>query len=360
MKDSLHFILLGVLGLLGIVMAGVGIVSKTGAEGTLNAEAAKVEGAFKGNPPTAGDVKFMQSSQEKFNADVGGFENAYLNVEGRKLMTFAKSYATADDFNTGLASQKLMSLRARFTRLKTPVAVPAQLAGQAKPPQEDDESENFWTSIQTEMANKSMQPADIEKAQARLKVMEEICFTCERLLASQEFKGSMFSFRGFEFGAFNQEATAESKDPWLKHEFVFKFDADPSLAEALMEALLNPTEATLGTGENKREGLPFELVTLLGSQYARPHTANYKLPNSERKEWNIGEDWSEEWDEAKGPNPMDDPPNSTSNKRNEVAQGMEKKITHSQPLRFELKLFALRAHTLWKATYKAPEAGEGG
>ncbi len=360
MKDSLHFILLGVLGFLGIVMMSIGVVSKTGAETSLAGAAGQVEGALKSNPPTAGDVKYMQSSQEKFNADVGGLENAYLNVEGRKLMTFAKTYATGDDFYTGLASQKLSSLKQRFARMKTQVAVPAQLVGQAKPPQEDDESENFWTSIQTEMSNKSMPPADIEKAQAKLKVIEEICYTCEKLLASAEFKGSPFSFRGFEFGAFNQEATAEAKDPWLKHEFVFKFDGDPSFGEALMDALLNPTEATVGTGDGKREGLPFELVALLGYQFARPHTAHYKIPNGDRKEWGIGEDWSEEWDEAKGPNPMDDPPKSMSNKRNEVAQGMEKKIIHSQPLRFDFKLFALRAHPLWKATYKAPETPEGG
>jgi hypothetical protein len=356
MKDSLHFILLGVLGFLGIVMMSIGIMSKTGAETSLAAAATKVEGALKSNPPTLGDVKYMQDSQSKFNSDVGGYENAFLNVEGRKLMTFAKTYSTADDFNTGLASQKLASLKQRFARLKTQVAVPAQLATQAKPPQEEDEAESFWNSTTQDMASRSMQPADIEKAQARLKVMEEVCFTCEKLLASNEHKGAPFSFRGFEFGTFNQEVTSEPKDPWLKHEFVFKFDADLSFAEALMDALLNPTDATVGTTDDKREGLPFELASLLGQQYGRPHVASYKVPAAERKEWGIGDTWSEEQD----PNPMDDPPNSQSNKRNEVAVGMEKKITHSQPLRFDLRLFALRANPLWKATYKAPENPEGG
>ena len=355
MKDSLHFILLGVLGLLGIVMMSVGVISKTGAEEKLSQAAGQVEGALKSGVPTAGDIKFVEGAQQKFVAEVEGMEKALTKESGAKLFEFTKTYTSSDDFNTEVASKEIPALKARFARMKNLPAIPEKLAAAGGKFQEEDESGTFWDSLQEEMKPARLQAADIPKAQARLKVIREICIACEKLLNSAEFKGSPFLFRKFEFGAFNQEAASDPKDPWLKHEFMFSFDADPSFSLALLDALLNPTEATVGTGDGKREGLPFALISLMGLQPERAHVAQYKVTNAERGAWEIPKDWREE-DE---PSRFDE--GGATSKRAAVAADLEKKLVFSHPMRYDLKLHALRFNPDWKAIAKpAATEPEGG
>ncbi len=346
MKDSLHFILLGVLGLLGIVMMAVGVLSKTGAEEKLNQSAAQVEGALKSGVPTAGDIKAVEGSQQKFVSEVKGMEDALVKGTGAKLFEFTKTFTSSDDFNTEVASKEIPALKGRFARLKNVSGIPEKLAAAGGRFQEEDESENFWIALQGEMSRERLQAAEIPKAQARLKVIREVCIACEKLLSSAEFKGSSFLFRKFEFGAFNQEAASDPKEAWLKHEFTFSFDADPAFSLALLDALLSPTEATVGTGDGKRDGLPFALVSLMGVQPERVHVAQYKVTNAERGAWEIPKDWLEDEE----PNRMDE--NGSSGKRAAVAADLEKKLVFSHPLRYDLKLYALRANPDWKAIAK--------
>lgn len=341
MKDSLHFILLGVLGLLGVVMMAVGVVAKTGAEDKLNNAAKAVSGALAGGVPTAGEVKALEAAQAKFNGEVEGMRSAFTNAVGGKLFEFTKTYNSSDDFNTEVVSKELPRLRDGFARLKNSPKLPDALTAQGARLPDEDESAAFWASVQSEMrSNTNVQ--EIPKLQARLKVMREVLIACEKLLQSSQFKGLPFVFRRFEFGNFNQEGSTETKDPWLKHEFMFVFDGEPSFGLALMDALLFPTEATCGKGDGKRDGLPFALVSMVALQPERPHVAQFMLPASERAAYEIPGEWRE-GDEA---NKFDE--GGTSSKRYAIAADLEKKLVISLPLRFELKLHALRANPTWK------------
>lgn len=350
MKDSLHFILLGVLGLLGVVMMAIGVVSKTGAEEKLNTAATQVEGALKSGPPTAGDVKSLEARQASFNAEVSNFESAYDKDHGAKLFRMSKTFASSDDFVSSVASREIKDLKPRFAALRRVPEVPGSLAG-ATYGREEDESAAFWDALSNEMTRTGLQVADIDKAQAKLRIMKDVVMACERLLASPQYKGSLFVFRKFDFGNFNNEVAPDSKDPWLKHEFAFSFDADPSLALAILDALLAPSEATTGTGDNKREALPYMLVQLSGAQPERVHVAQFKVNYADRKEWGIPDDWKEE----------NEPANIDEGKRADLAAALEKKIVLPQPLRYEMKLYGLRGNPAWKAVAKPAETpAEGG
>lgn len=340
MKDSLHFILFGVLGFLGLVMTGVGVMVKSGAESDLTAAAGKLQAAAKQSIPSAGDVKDIQARQARFIAEVEKFRADWESNQGKALLRFDKTYATPDDFNND-ASRTISALQMRFQALEAEWPLPNLLVKLGRKMQpEENEGGRFWEQTASDM--RRIQQPEILMMQARLRVMAEVLVVCECLKAMPEYASAPFSFRKFEFGSFNNEPQAEEKEPWLRHEFQFVFNASPSLALAITDSLLVPSNATMESRGGKREGLPLELVSLTGFQSSRAHDTGYEISAEERAKWEIPPDVTDEqWDNAK---------------RAEVARKLEAETVYGVSMRFELKLSALRANPRWVPGIKAQAA----
>ncbi|HRJ77907.1 MAG TPA: hypothetical protein PLF37_05280 [Planctomycetota bacterium] len=340
MKDSLHFIIFGVLGFLGLVMTGVGVMVKSGAESDLTTAANKLQAAAKQSVPTAGDVKDIQARQARFVKDVEDFRTEWESKQGKELLRSEKTYATPDDFNND-ASRTISALQMRFQALETEWPLPEILVNLGRRMQaEENEAARFWEQTASDM--RRIQQQEIVMMQARLRVMSEVLVACECLKSMPEYASAPFSFKKFEFGSFNNEPQADDKEPWLRHEFQFVFNASPSLALAITNSLLVPSDATLASRSGKRDGLPLELVSLTGFQSQRAHDTGYEILAQERAKWEIPPDVTDEqWDNSK---------------RAEVARKLESDTVYGVSMRFELKLSALRSNPRWVPGIKAEAA----
>lgn len=347
MKDSLHFILFGVFCVLGLGLMGWGVMSKMGSGSDLVTARDQVQAAAKKSPPSTGDLRALESEQANFVKAVSDMEVSFRDVEGQKLMLSEKPYTNVDDFYTNVVLRSVDDLTKRFAALKKPPALPKALEELNRKLVEEDESALFWSTLKQDMSVGKLTVAEIPMAQAKLKVIADVCVACERLLSSEQFKGTPFTFRKFEFPNFGTEPAREEKEPWLKHEFLLVFNADPSLGLALMDALLNPIPVTVSAGTVKRDAIPYELISLTGYQSARPHETGYEIKPEDRKKWDI----PAEWDEGQAENPMDS--GGSDSKRKTIARKLQDENKISVPLTYELKLFALRANAEWTPIFKA-------
>lgn len=285
LKKNLHFVVFGVGVLLGIILLGVGIMWRGGTEEALASAqadlAAKTKVASRGtlDEATARSERFGSSLQEadaRLRNTGGAFESSY------------DSHQSGGEFYSAEARPALQRLKNRFAAMNRNNPMPALLDGwEVTRTGAERVQDQAWEQLEREMLSPSNDK--IREMQMRLRVLEELATTCEKLIETGiggDFGVKLTEFRFEAYGVAAIGAyTNETDSPWYAMPVSLKLECSPSFAVALVDELVNPTSRTMTptADKNQRKGFPILLDMMQTEMVERPPVVRYDINNDDKE-----------------------------------------------------------------------------
>lgn len=280
LKKNLHFVVFGVGILLGVVFLLVGIMIRGGTEEELST--AQINLAKWTVVPTKGTLDQATERSNRFGDSLKDAETKLTSGPGVAFTSGFTTYGSGSEFYTSEARPSLQKLKDRFAAMAKPVPMPSLMEGWALVRSGSDK-EQIWDRLEGEMTSPA--PDKIREMQMRLRILQELAATCERLLASGA--GETFGVKLLEvnFDSFGVTGGGEADSPWLSMPFTVKLECSPSFAVVLADELVNPTTRTMsGQGENARRGFPILLDMLQTEMTERPPEIRLDVGNEDKAE----------------------------------------------------------------------------
>lgn len=285
LKKNLHFVVFGVGVLLGIIFLVVGIMIRGGTVDSIAEEQAKLAGTK--TIPTLGTYDLTKKKSERFDGSLKGAETVLTSGLGTK---FERDYTTHTDgraFYSNEAYAKLNTLKSRFEAMDKPVKLPELLQGWRLAT--SSAAVDPLAALSNEMTNP---PTDkIREMQMRLRVLEEVATTMERLLETGAGAGLGVKLKEVKFpSTFGPISTSEADSPWKALPFEIQIECAPSFAILLAEELVNPSQRTLtattpseaGKTSYKRVDFPILLDMLQTVMLGRQHEMKLDIKNDDK------------------------------------------------------------------------------
>ncbi len=337
-KKNLHFIVFGAGVLLGIILLVVGIMIKSGAQDRL-AAAGKLPDPK--NQPTKKDLANAKDKRAAFDKEIKTVESALASGAGVALKSNHTSHADGSSFYSAEADSMLKNLRTRFEAMEAESTLPAELGGRKlaapqSPPKFWDETFRVMNSI--------TDPKQIINFQIQLRIMQEVCFTCEQLRKQKAFEKTGVKLVEFKFEFRATEGLA-ADTPWEDYPFTVFLDTQPGFLAALADELSNPSEATMGdkakpgNAELAKAGkgrwlFPVEIEVVQSELVDRPLLVNADITNAEKAKYGIAETLKES-----------DP--NFEVKRRELSEKWSKDLKLTLPVHGAIKAKALSYNKSW-------------
>jgi hypothetical protein len=251
LKKNMHFVVFGVGVLLGIIFLVVGIVIRGGTEDAIAEELTKLAGAQK--VPTQGTFDKAKKNASRFGDSLTAAETVLTTGVGRKFESDFTTHPDGRTFYTNEANAKLSQLKTRFEAMEKPLKLPGLLEGWKMAT--SGAALDPLGPLANEMTNP---PTDkIREMQMRLRLLDEIATTMEKLLETGAGEGLGVKLREVKFqGNFGPIATSEADSPWLAMALEFQVDCAPSFSVLLAEELVNPSQRTLKPTTPAEAGKP--------------------------------------------------------------------------------------------------------
>jgi hypothetical protein len=251
------------------------------------------------------------------------------------LTTDAKTYRDGAAFYSEEGDALVKNLMARFARMEKEPELPEVLGGRKLAA---SQPVMFWKSLQDQM-NSIADPKAIPSFQKQLRVMHEVCFTCEKLLELDAFRGQGVRLVDFKWESRGSESVSPDT-PWEDHPFAIILECHPSFATALAEELANPSNLTLGNTAKAKEGqgrwaFPIEISELQMEMMERPLGASLSILNKDKAAWGIPANASSE-DQV------------VIQKRQEIEDKLRKETQVILPVRCGIRARALTFNKNWR------------
>lgn len=338
LKQNLHFAVFGGGILLGIVLMAVGFFMRGGSAGGL--ESATAELANKKQVYSEGDLGAATAARTQFDAELAAAQNA-LKGEGTLLRRNLSNESDTRRFYSDEVLPFVTNMRSRWEKMSAPPRLPQRIQGwiwkRAGTQQQD-----FWQRLDTALAalNPGSDGPKLGEYRMRLRIIEEVTTTAEKLLATGRYPGQGIKLIDFKFDALAFSERAEAESPWEVLPFTFDVEASPEFSLALMTELLNRTEISMqgsdgSPGPGKRLGFPLELVTAQSEQFPRPLAVPFRITTDMRAAEGIDANVRPESDQG-------------VRAAKQKAEDLEKKERLVLPMHFAFKMKALSHNAKWK------------
>ncbi|MCA8910992.1 MAG: hypothetical protein KDB82_04770 [Planctomycetes bacterium] len=251
LKKNLHFVVFGAGALIGIILLVAGIVVRGGKEDSL---AAAQTGLAKYEKPggvkSSGTLERDTKLAKQFGGTLEAAESALLSGRGVNFVSDFTSHNSGGEFWTNEAGAKLSELRARFANLEKPLKMP-ELLSEYSFTKSGGSGATFWDQLEKEMASPSKEK--IRDYQMRLRVLDELATTCERLMESGADGRFGVTLLNVKFEDFAPPENTLAEAPWIVMPVGILMECAPDFAVLLASELANPTERSLGPTKKKEE-----------------------------------------------------------------------------------------------------------
>jgi hypothetical protein len=287
LKKNLHFVVFGAGVLLGIILLGVGMYIRSGTESELATEQENLKKL--GAVPSKGNLDKAEELSGSFGSSLSTAEKILTEGQGTSFTANYSAWNDGRQFFSEEAKTKLTQLKGRFAAMEKPLMLPALLKGwdfassgnKAAP----------WTQLDLDMSNP---PGDkIREMQMRLRVLDELATTIEKLLDSGAGDGFGATLVAIKFPtSFGPIGSSETDSPWLALAAEFELECSPGFAILLADELANPTRRTFtpseardpkGTG-NERIGFPVLVEMLQTVLIGRQQEMRLHILNDDKSE----------------------------------------------------------------------------
>lgn len=336
MKGNLHFIVFGICAVTGIVLAFFGASSKSSTTDSFKQQSAAL--VKYGNTPTKGDIAQAKKKRAEFDKSIKAAKDTLKKIGGgltRDLPTPTK----ASSYYTNEGRKIIQTLKMRASALEGEFKKPKWVIGNGLRVQE---VKNPFDQLGDEALAMSSDEL-VRPFQIRLRIIGELLTIAEALLAREEYKdGSGFKITKLDFEV-EIEKKKGNEFPFEYFPFRVEFDADQSLATAIMDEFINPSmitkESVMKVDDkdvtNQRYGFPVELLSYATMQARRPESVMLKIDREvalsmglDKKIVKDGTGWKNQMIKL-------------------AAHKDLKKIRLSLPMRCELKMAALQLNYNW-------------
>ena len=278
LKKNLHFVVLGVGLLLGIVFMVVGIVYRGGVEEELIAKQAELDRAL----PTVqseGTLADVKTRSERFS---GTLTEATEALSASSLGSFGQGYdnhATGGQFYSNEANRKIRELKVRFDALQKPIKFGGLLERYTLN-RSSSSATNVWEDFEKNMANPPVE--QIRDHQRMLRFLDELATACERLVEAGHDDGMGVRLTAVKTdGGWVGNAGAATESPWMNMKFDINLECSASFALLLSEELARPTSLTMAKvdGRANRLGFPVFVDLVQLEMMERPAIAKFEMSN---------------------------------------------------------------------------------
>lgn len=297
LKKNLHFAIFGAGILVGLILVGAAWFMKAGKVAALD----EAKAALAKNPeaaiPTKGDLDKARGIRAAYDNSLKGAEDALKTGNGAALKRDLRPFTSAQTFYSSEADRLLTDLERRFAALDKPIQYPPELGDRRLPPRGLTGSTSAETYIQRKRKeiNNNQDVARIVHFQVELRILQEICCTCEKLLTAEAFRDTGVRIEDVKFEQRIGEATGVEQ-PWEEFSFIIIMECDPAFPVALAEELSNPSKLTEGSAAkaDRDNGLARRLFPVVvddvqTAMRERPQWAGFNIPLSERANYGIPE-----------------------------------------------------------------------
>ncbi|MBX3458724.1 MAG: hypothetical protein KF696_02020 [Planctomycetes bacterium] len=345
LKQNLHFVVFGGGILLGIILTGVGFVMRGGSAGGLEAKAKEL--SAKQAIFSQGDLTAAANARQGFDKELEAAQGA-LKTDGNVLRRNLSTESDTRRFYSDEVLPFVTNMRTRWEKMNAQTPLPERIKGwiwKRGPVQQQD----YWQRLDTAMAglNQGSDGPKLAEYRMRLRVIEEVTTTAEKLLATGRYPNQGIKLLDFKFDALAYSERTEAESPFEVLPFTFDIEASPELSLALMKELLVRTDISMQgsdgqPGAGKRLGFPLELVTAQSEQFPRPLAIRYRITNDMRAKEGI--DAGMKADSDQGIRVL-----------RQKAEEYERKDRLALPMHFAFKMKAMSFNSRWKVLQEQTE-----
>lgn len=280
LKKNLHLVVFGSGVLVGIILLLAGMYIRGGKEDSL--VAAQTGLPKPANVATKGTLDRATKRASEFSGTLNEATSALENGRSVNFNSDYNTYSSGSEFFTKEANAKLRELKGRFKDMEQPQPMPKLLENYSYT--SSGTAVDTFDQLEKDMASP---PNDkIRDYQRRLRILDELATTCERLLAAKvgtAFGVKLISIKFDEFGPWNANLPDA---PWMAMGFQVLMECAPDFAVLLASELTNPTELTMSEdkkGHNRR-GFPIFLEMMQSEMKERLPEVRFDIGNPEKAE----------------------------------------------------------------------------
>jgi hypothetical protein len=341
LKRNLHYVVFGGGILLGLILFGAGFVYRSGGEGALATSITNLD--KRKNVATQGELGQAERERDEFDR-ANQSALATLGSTGQSLRNGLSEVVSVARFSSE-TEPKVSELQSRFDAMNKPQGFPSKLKGWSWVSIGGTRN-TYWTDFKADLTN----PDKIPELQLQLRLLEEVCVTCELMLRSGRFPDQGANLRSLKVEPQRKWSNRDEVDsPWEMWEFTLDIECSPEFGYALMDELLSSSDLTSGKSgagkdtANERRRFPIELDSMQSESLPRPPALLRYITPAERAAEGVGENLDPESDEGKA-------------EAKRLAQEYERDVRPALPLRFGMKMRALNFNPKWQVVAQ-PEQG---
>jgi hypothetical protein len=296
MKQNIHYIVFAAGILIGVVLVFVGITIRGDKAGALDQRITELNRVR--NAQSAADLSAIEQASARFTTSLDAARQELMEGRGRSLTAQLDRPMDSRQFRAE-AEARIRNLQQRFAALDRSAPLHERLEGWRYQAPELAVARDYWKLL-NDAITAAQTPEQVREESIRLRLLEEICVTAERLVESGNFGQGGFKLINVLIDRTAAPARPEDA-PWEVVPYTLRMEAAPDLALALVNELVNPTRltATAREGQPSRRAFPNDLVNLAASNLARPLGVRYTVTGALKDAWNIRADLDPESPEGR-------------------------------------------------------------
>lgn len=345
LKKNLHFVVLGVGALLGVVLMVAGMMIKSGKQDEIDAAVAALSKHTAKNSalPTKKDTELAKRKKDAFEGELKGSLAALESGAGLALKAGRKDHRDGPTFFSSEGDAAVKDLQKRFEAMDREIKLPPELGDRKLPA--PTQPNTFWENTLKGM-NQIADPKQIPNFQVQIRVMQEVCFVCERLLQQAAFRDQGVKLVEFKW-EFSGDKSVGPEQPWEEYPFAVILECQPGFATALADELANPSKRTIGDPAKAKEGqgrwgFPVDVFEMQTEVMERAVVTALTIYNKDKAAYGIPA-------EAKADDQV------VLQKKKELEDKLWKELQLVLPVRCGIKAKALAFNKEWRGVKAAAE-----
>lgn len=296
LKKNLHFAVFGAGVLIGLILVGVAYMVKSGKVSQVDEAVAKLGKPAPATLPTRGDLETAQSSRNHFNQEIEAAIASLQSGNGTVLKQGIGGNQNPRTYYSQEAEPLLQDLKRRFAAMEKPIRLPEVMGERSLPSRGMGGSTPGLTFIEKKMddVNRNTDPLKVARHQIDIRILQEICFTCEKLVQLDQFKDTGVRVDDVKFEDARGGDGVSAETPWEEYSFVIYMECHADFPAALAAELANPSKLTEGSSDKdaRKNGqarwlFPVLIDDVQTAMRERPKFAGYDIPLSAREKEGI-------------------------------------------------------------------------
>ncbi len=338
LKKNLHFVVFGAGIVVGLLLLGLGYVVRGGEEGALEQKLKSL--SAKQQVETRGDLSAAEKARAEFDA---ALSEALTLLEERgaaltRVLPGESSEPTA--FLEQRSRPFIDDMRARFGAMDGKLPLPDRMQGWTLQRGGRAPDGDFWSRYFNTLQAATRE--QLPEIRYQLRIIEEVCATCELLLATENFRGQRVKLNEFKF---EPPVVSDANTPWTEIPYLIDLECTPEFGHALQNELVSPSQLTSGaTAADKRRMLfPNRLDSMQFMAIPRPLVMRYSISPEQRAREGI-------------PETLDTGSEQGRAMQQRKIEEFERDVRPVLPLQFAIKLRAQSWNSNWQVV-SPPQAG---